>query len=154
MPIFQDSEASYPVVPEADYNLTVFSWKHDLSTGQKTSGCPRYNVVFLIEGTESKVKDQLIDHPSCAWKIDHFLKACGLRKLAKGFEFEFSKEAAEERGVYWINPMGLRCRAHLIQDTYRPTNGGDERTNNKVSIYFTEAPVLAPDPVLRTKSTE
>lgn len=155
MPTFQDSEGLPPivVVPEGDYTLTVWQFKTDLSSGSKTRGCPRYNIVFNIDGHEAQCREQLIDHPSCAWKIDTFLKSCGIRKLPKGQDFEFNKEEAEERGVPWVNPMGLRCHAQLIQDTYTNASG-KEYTNNKVSIYYTDKPILPPDPILRQKATE
>lgn len=152
MPVFQDSESAYAVVPEGDYVLCVYEFTSDISTGQKTRGCERFNIVFNIEGTDSKVKEQLLDHDSCLWKIDTFLKSCGIRTLQKGQSFHFEKEKAEELGVPWINPMGLRCHAALVHDTYTSSRG-NEVTKNKVAAYYTDRPALKPDPELRSKPT-
>jgi hypothetical protein len=154
MPIFQDSESAYAVVPEGDYVLCVFEFSTDISTGKKTNGSKRYNIVFNIEGTDSKLKEALIDHDSCIWKIDTFLKASGIRNMKKGQAWEFEKEEADTEGVPWINPMGLRCHASLIHDTYM-SQRGNEVTKNKVGAFNTDPklPVLPPDPVLRKKPT-
>jgi hypothetical protein len=155
MPVFQDSESvSYPVVPEGDYILTVFEFATDLSSGKKTAGCERFNVVFNIEGTDSKLRETLLDHESCIWKIDSFLKGCGIRSLKKGQAFHFEKDKAEEAGIPWINPMGLRCHALVGQETYVSPRSGKEVTKNVVVTYYTDKEVLKPDPQLRTKLTE
>jgi hypothetical protein len=152
MPIFQDSENAYAVVPEGDYVLCVYEFSSDLSTGKKTTGAKRYNIVFTVEGTDSKIKESLIDHESCIWKIDTFLKSCGIRNLQKGQAWEFEKDEAEKQGVPWINPMGLRCHAAIIHDTYT-SQRGNEVTKNKIAAFYTDREVLPPDPVLRKKPT-
>lgn len=152
MPIFQDSESPYAIVPEGDYILCVYEFTTDISTGKKTNGAKRYNIVFNIEGTDSKLKEQLIDHESCVWKLDTFLKSCGIRSLKKGQQWEFEKEDAEAEGVPWINPMGLRCHAAVVHDKYT-SQRGNEVTKNRVAAFHTDRPVLPPDPVLRKKPT-
>lgn len=153
MPVFTDSEFAYQTVPEGDYVLTVFEFTTDLSSGKKTNGCERFNVVFNIEGTSSKVRETLIDHESCLWKIDAFLKACGIRSLKKGQAFHFEKERAEELEVPWINPMGLRCHAQLGIDTYTSQRSGKEVEKNVVNTYYIDKEALKPDPELRQKPT-
>lgn len=152
MPIFQDSESAYAVVPEGDYILTVFEFTTDISTGKKTNGVDRFNVVFNIEGTDSKLKEVLLDHDSCMWKIDTFLKSAGIRSLQKGQAFHFEKNRAEEMGVAWINPMGLRCWASVVHDKYTNSRG-TEVTKNKVGAFYTDREILKPDPELRKKPT-
>lgn len=154
MPVFTDSEFAFQVVPEGDYTLTVFEFSTDLSTGKKTNGSERFNVVFNIEGTGSKVRETLIDHESCLWKIDAFLKACGIRQLKKGQAFHFEKDRAEELGVPWINPMGLRCQAQIGIDHYTSQRSGKEVEKNVVVTYYTDKDALRPDPELRTKPTD
>jgi len=150
MPIFQDSENYYALVPAGDYILCVYEFSSDLSSGKKTAGSKRYNITFNIEGTDSRIKESLIDHESCGWKIDTFLKSCGIRNLEKGQGWEFEKDEAEKTGRPWINPMGLRCHAALVHDSYM-TPRGDEKTKNKVSAFYTDREYLAPDVVLRKK---
>jgi hypothetical protein len=153
MPTFKDAESPFTVVPEGDYVLAVCQFSQDYSSGPSTSGAKRFNIVFKIEGTDSKVKEQLIDHPKTDWKIDLFLKACGIRSLPKDSEFEFIKKDAEEKGVPWINPMGLRCPAFVAQETYTSQKSGREITKNVVGTYYTDKPVLPVDKELRQKST-
>jgi hypothetical protein len=152
MPIFTDSESAFAIVPEGDYILTVFDFLTDISSGKITNGVDRFNIVFLIEGSDSRLKESLLDHPSCLWKIDTFLKSCGIRNLQKGQAFHFEKARAEEMGVPWINPMGLKCWAAVMQDKYT-SNRGNEVTKNKVATYHTDKEVLKPDPELRMKPT-
>lgn len=153
MPIFQDSESPFEIVPEGDYTLTVFEFTTDLSSGKKTNGKERFNIIFNIEGTKSKVRETLIDHESCIWKIDAFLKACGIRNLQKGQAFHFEKDRAEELEVPWINPMGLRCRATVGQETYTSNRTGNPVTKNVVLSYDTDAEIIKPDQELRIKPT-
>lgn len=153
MPVFQDSESAYQVVPEGDYTLTVFEFMTDLSGGKKTSGCERFNIVFNIEGTNSKLRENLIDHKDCIWKIDAFLKSAGIRNLKKGQAFHFEKDKAEELGVPWINPMGLRCQANVGHDKYTSQRSGKEVTKNVVVTFYTDRDIVKPDPELRSKPT-
>lgn len=155
MPRFTDAESAFQVVPEGDYVLCVYEFSTDISAGGKTRGCERYNIVFNIEGTDSKCKEQMFDHESCLWKIDTFLKACGITDLKKGDEFHFEKDTAEEMGVPWVNPMGLRCHAALIKETYKSERSGNEIVKNKVATYYVDSnrPKLPPDPNLRNKPT-
>lgn len=152
MPTFRDAESAYALVPEGDYVLCVFEFTSELSTGKRTNGARKYNLVFNIEGTDSKIKEVMIDHPSCDWKIDTFLKSSGLRNLAPGLVYEFEKIRADEKGVPWINPMGLRCTASIVHETYT-SQRGNEVTKNKIAAYHTDREILAPDPVLRKKPT-
>lgn len=153
MPIFQDSESAFPIVPVNDYILTVWGFLADISTGPKTRGCDRYNITFLIEGTTSRIKEQFFNHESCFWKIDTWLKSAGYRSLEKGLDFEFEEDKAAERAVAWLNPMGLRCWAHLSQESYMPAKGPPARLKNNIEIYYTDREVLEADPVLRLKPT-
>lgn len=150
MPTYQDSESAFQIVPEGDYILAVCDYSSDLSGGQKTRGCERFNLVFNIEGTHSKLRETFIDHESCIWKLDTFLKSAGIRKLKKGQGWHFEKDKAEELGVPWINPMGLRCHAHVVQDNYTGSMGNTV-TKNKVSNFFTDRSALPPDAELRKK---
>jgi hypothetical protein len=106
-----------------------------------------------MRAVDTKIRETLIDHESCIWKIDSFLKACGIRQLKKGQAFHFEKDKAEKLGVPWINPMGLRCPALIAHDQYTSTKSGKEVTKNVVGTYYTDKEPLAPDPVLREKLT-
>jgi len=155
MPVFQDSEnVSYELLKPGDYILTVFEFTTDLSSSAgATNGKDRFNIVFNVEGETTKVRETLYDAPTTIWKIDAFLKACGIRNLKKGQAFHFEKEKAEQMGIPWINPMGLRCEAEIVNETYRSTRSGKDVVKNKVETYYTDREVLKPDPELRQKLT-
>ena len=110
--------------------------------------------IYIIEGQDSKIKEQLLDHPSCSWKIDTFLKSAGIRKLAKGQDFEFDEDSADDKDVPWINPMGLRCIAHVIVDeSYVSAITKQVVPKNRVSVFYTDRPALPPDPKYRVMKT-
>lgn len=154
MPKYTDAESSFKIIPEGDYILAVCEFHICLSTGAKTKGCDKYEVTFVVEGQDTKVKEQLLDHPSCSWKIDTFLKSAGIRKLAKGQDFEFDEDTADEKDVTWVNPMGLRCAAHVIVDeTYISPTTKQPVPKNRVSVFYTDRPALPPDPNYRVMKT-
>ena len=154
MPRFKDSEFAFSVVEPGDYTLTVFEFSTDLSAGAATNGSDRFNIVFNIEGTSSKMRESLIDHEKTDWKIDLFLKACGIRDLPKNQDFHFEKAEADRLGWPWINPMGLRCRVKLKKETYKSQKSGKDVEKNAIETWYTDMEPLRPDPELRTKLTE
>jgi hypothetical protein len=136
MPTFNDSEPIGPratLMPEGDYVLTVRRFQQRISTGTKTSGAALYVVEFDMD-PDGAASDVLIDAPGTAWRIDIFLKACGLQ-LDKGIDFEFRRDLAAGRSVKWIDPIGLRCHAHVIVDSYTGKNGTVYKSN-KVGAYL------------------
>lgn len=135
MPVFNDAEnRDFKIVPEGDYIFRVTDFTSGLSKGGKTSGSPNYEGDLFLEGPNSTIPLQLIDHPSCDWKIDTFLKSAGI-KLQKGEKFEFQEDKAKEMGVRWINPLGLRGWCRVIIEHY--TKDGKERQSNKVGTFYT-----------------
>jgi hypothetical protein len=148
MPVFNDSEPQGELLPEGDYLLTVESMQQVLSRGPKTAGADVYEFKFRAtkDGRMSFVKDNLIDAPSSAWKLDIFLKACGL-KLAKGEPWEFAESVAAKKGCKWIDPLQLRCWAHVYVDTYKRTDGSQGQSN-KVGTYLLNKGVVAAEPTV------
>lgn len=148
MPTFNDSENKVPFVPEADYILCVTDFEIGISNGSKTSGCEKYDVTFEVEGKGSKCFEQLIDHPNNIWKIDTFLKSAGIT-LKKGESYSFNKAEAEEKGIRWINPIGLRMWARLHVEEYSPKGSTEKRKKNKVSCFYTDKAKLPPNKELQ-----
>ena len=140
MPKFNDSENRAPFQPEGDYVFCVTEFEIGISNGQKTAGCEKYEVTLEIEGPGNQVFENMIDHESCSWKIDTFLKSAGV-KLAKGEAFEFRKDTAERKGVRWVNPLGLRGHCRLIVEEYE--KNGQKRKTNRVAVFYTDKPKLA-----------
>lgn len=155
MPIAREAESQYDLVPEGDYILCVFAVTTELSSSMGTKGAPRFNVVFNIEGTDSKLKEILIEHEKCDWKVTAFVRGAGITEdiLPIGAGYSLSKEVAQKHDWKFINPMGLRCHAHIVQETYT-TASGRQITKNKVERFYptgTERSALKPDPTFRAK---
>lgn len=148
MPRFNDSEPLKQFVPEGDYILCVVDFEIGISTGKKTSGSEKYDVIFEVEGQGSKVYEFLIDHESMAWRTDCFLKSGGVRDLKKGQDFTFRADEAKP-GVPWIDPRGLRCPVKLVVEEYTPTNSTEKRKKNKVAVWYTDRAPLPPNESLR-----
>lgn len=143
MPVFNDSQNIPPVVPEGDYVFCVVGFECGISSGGKTAGSDKYDVELEIEPSGKRVTEFLIDHPSCSWKIDTFLKSCGIQ-LAKGEAFEFREDIASATGVRWVNPLGLRGHCRLYVEEYTPKGGTEKRKANKVAVFYTDRPKLEP----------
>lgn len=136
MPVFNDAEnRDFKIVPEDDYIFRVTDFTSGLSKGGKTSGSPNYEADLLLEGQDATIPEHLIDHPSCAWKLDTFLKSAGIQ-LKKGENYEFQEDKARELDVRFINPIGLRgwCRVRI--EEYQKKNGTTGKAN-KVAIFYT-----------------
>jgi hypothetical protein len=134
MPVYNDSDNIPPFLPAGDYVFCVVDFDIKISTGGKTSGSEMYEMELEIEPHTNKVRENLIDHPACAWKLDTFLKCSGV-KLTKGEAFEFRKDVAESKGVRWINPIGLRgwCRVGTQPGSKDPT-----KTFNNITTFYTD----------------
>lgn len=147
MPTFKNEEARKPYIPAGDYIFCVREFECGLSNGGKTSGSDKYDLTLEIEGAGHTVFEGLIDHKTTAWKINTFLKCCGV-KLAEGEAFEFRKDLAESNGVRWVNPLGLRGHCALIVDTYEKKSdekGKPTGKSNKLAIFYTDRTKLPPN---------
>ena len=143
MPKFnnQDNKA-FVLLPAGDYVFRVTALETGLQTGTgKTAGSPFWELTLEIEDKGAKVFERLIDHETCNWKIDTFLKSTGAAPPV-GTAFEFSQEAAESSGCLWIDPIGLRGWCHLIVDSYQKTGAKETTKRNKVGTFLTDRPKL------------
>lgn len=143
MPTFtnQDNQA-FILHPPGDYIFRVVGMESGIQTGSgKTAGSPYWELKLSIEGKGGVVFERLIDHPSCGWKIDTFLKSTGAAP-PPGTPFEFEADTAESAGCLWINPIGLRGHAHLIVDEYQKTGSTEKMKRNKVGAFLTDKPKL------------
>ena len=134
MPTFNDSGNRPPHLPDGDYVFCVVGFEIGLSTGGKTNGSEKYEVDLEIEPHGNNVTEFLIDHPSCAWKIDTFLKSAGV-KLKKGEQFDFREDIASAKGIRWINPDGLRGWCALNS---QPGQKDTKKLFNRVAVFYTE----------------
>lgn len=135
MPTFQDSDNIPQLLPEGDYIFCCTGFDIGISTGKKTSGAEAYDVELEIEPIGKKVTEFMVDHPSCAWKIDTFLKAAGV-VLKKGEAFEFREDTAAQRGLRWVNPIGLRGWCKLRVEDY--VKDGQKRQSNKIAVFYAD----------------
>jgi len=143
MPKFtnQDNQA-FIVHPPGDYVFRVVGMESGIQTGSgKTAGSPYWELKLAIEDNGGCVFERLIDHPSCGWKIDTFLKSTNAAPPT-GTAFEFEADTAESAGCLWIDPIGLRGHCHLIVEEYTKTGTTEKRTRNKVAAFLTDKPKL------------
>jgi hypothetical protein len=138
MPKFGDAENKVMMVPEGDYVFCVIDFESKISSGGKTSGSDMYAVTLEIEPKGSRCFENLIDHPSTGWKLDCFLKSCGV-KLGIGEGFEFNETLAKNNGVRFIDPMGLRGWCRLNVEEY-PVGSGKKK--NRVEVFYIDKPKL------------
>jgi hypothetical protein len=142
MPTFTNQEnQSFIVHPAGDYVFRVTGMESGIQSGQgKTCGSPYWELKLALE-KGGVVFERLIDHPTCSWKIDTFLKCTGAAP-APNTPFEFEESAAESAGCQWINPVGLRGWCHLIVDDYQKAGSTTPIKRNKVQTFFTDKPKL------------
>jgi hypothetical protein len=155
MPVFQDRENKPPakLFPDGDYTFTVVDCDFSIGKGTETNGCPQVNLELAVDGADATAYDTLTDdsdkmRPKCAWRIDVFLKCCGI-VIKKGEAFEFRQDEANHSGVRYINPIGLRGAAYFAKNTYTPKGSTEAKSNMKVRTYYTDRPKLPPDEKLR-----
>lgn len=141
MPKFNDSENRVMMVSEGDYIFCVVDFGCKISTGAKTRGADQFELEIEIEPKGSMVFETLTDHESCLWKIDTFLKSAGVT-LAKGEAYEFREDTAKEKGVCWINPLGLRGWCRVIEDSYTKPGTTNPIKKNKIGTFYTDRPKL------------
>jgi hypothetical protein len=146
MPIFGDKDNLPPqeLLPEKDYKFKVVGMEFGFSTGPSTAGSEEFKVKVQIEGKPRTIVERLIDHKSCDWKIDCFLKSTGI-KLAKGEAWDFRKDTADGMGGRWINYMGLRGWCRVIVEEYKHKASGEQRKTNKIGTFYTDKEKLPPD---------
>lgn len=144
MPTYNDNTNQPTLLPPGDYIFTVEEFECGISKGGKTSGSDKYDMKLKIESGQSTgiVRDNLIDHPSCNWKMDCFLKCCGVQ-IAKGESYEFRHDLSQANDVRWVNPIGLRGWANVIVEDY-VTASGKPGKSNRVAIYYTDKEKLTP----------
>lgn len=143
MPVFNDSENIPSLVPEGDYIFCVMGHERKISKGRKTAGCYMDELKITLEPSGCRVFESLIDHDSCAWKYDTFLKSSGV-KIAKGQSFSFDSQDAGSPGLAYVNPLGLRgwCKV-IVEDV---TDMGGNRTGkqrNRLAVFYTDKEKLA-----------
>lgn len=158
MPTYQDADNIVPFVPEGDYTLTVTGMDSGISKGAKTAGSDQYKVELSVDGHGCIVRETLTDHPSCAWKIDCFLKSCGIR-MPKGVVYELTTSKKHNMGDwnsrvesfpkigdvgFVVNPLGFRCHAKLVVEDWVSKDQTKRGKQNRVAVFYTDRPALTP----------
>lgn len=143
MPTFKNQDnITNTLVPPGDYIFRVVGMEAGLQTQGKTQGSPFWEFKLLLEGKGAVVYEKLIDHPDCSWKIDTFLKSTNAAPPLNA-AFEFVETTAEAAGCLWIDPIGLRGWAHVVEDTYTPKGKTEARKVNRIGTFLTDRPKLA-----------
>lgn len=145
MPVFKDQENKVNILlPPGDYVFTVLDYESGLQTGSgKTAGSPFWELKLELVDKQNQravVYERLIDHPSCDFKIDTFVKSTGVR-LVPNQPYEFDARAAADSGCQHVDPIGLRGWCSILVDDYERKGGGTAK-KNKVSAFLTDRPKL------------
>lgn len=149
MPTFNDQDNKVFVLPKiGDHPFCVVKFESTISKGSKVGGSTEYKLELEIEDEPGAIVfSNLIDHPSCNWKIDNFVKCTGVKEqysLVKGTDFEFIKTIAEINQCVWVDPIGLRGICS-IQHSAVVKNGipvmgpdGKPKMRAEVSVFYTD----------------
>ena len=144
MPTFKDSENKQLSSPPGDYILRVLSFDKKLSRGAKTAGCELYEMKLGVEkngNVVSELYDNLIDHESCHWRWDVFLKSCGV-KIVKDESYTLDSNDATQQNIRHVNILGLRGWATIGMK--KAQNAGETPKYNEVVAWITNKEKLAP----------
>lgn len=124
-------------MPVGDYVARVTAVEFTISQGGKTGGSDQMELTLECEGKDrtAKVYETLIFHPSCAWKVDTFVKSFNLliegRAPAKDEEINFNEHMV----------VGLRGWVTLKIEDYE--KNGQKRTTNRVAVFITNKEKLS-----------
>lgn len=136
---FGDQEnKSFEPLPPGDYVGKVIECEFTLSKGGKTGGSDQMELTIECESGDkkSKVFETLIFHPSCAWKVDTFVKSFNL--LIEG------KAPTKDQDVDFNENMvvGLRGWVTLKIEEFEKRSGGKASTN-RVAVFITNKEKLS-----------
>lgn len=135
MPVYHDTPArTFELPPEGDQILRVDTFEMGIANKGKMSGSDEYDVTFVSEANDARFTVTMWDNPKTWWKVDNWLKSSGVA-LVKGEAFEFREDKAREKGVKWVDPIGLRCQANV---THRPGTTDPTKRFAEVAIFYTD----------------
>ena len=149
MPRYEDRENMPDLIEPGEYMFKVLAIELGISAGAKTVGSDKFDLKLAIPAKGGYVMyDALIDHDCISWRIDTFVKSCGI-KIAKGQTFSFVKEDTGVPGEHC--PVGCFgwCVVRVSEFT---TKTGGKKSKNEIAVYLTdrakiarEVPVVAPE---------
>lgn len=142
MPVYTDQTNAPSLLPEGDYIFEVTDYEVGMAKGAKTAGSDIYILKLNIEGKGNTIEERLIDHPSTLWKMDCFLKCCGV-EILKGESYEFRKQIAEGTGVRFVKLEGLRGWCRIVVESYVKRDNSEGKAN-RVAIFYTDKEKLKP----------
>lgn len=154
---FNDEEsAEFTLIPAGDYVWEITSVDFKIRSQGKTAGSESFEAKLMLYKDEcctdklGTIREELIFHPSTAWKIDCMLKS-GDFKNSKGQV----PQKGEELDIDDSNLIGLRGWCAIKVESFTRQDGTKGQIN-KVSVFYTNkkkiarnAPVESePEPVI------
>lgn len=129
---FEDRENLQAIEPQ-DAIVEVINYAFGLS---KTGGHPQVILKCRVEGHGVTFEEYLTSSPAGAWRIDTFLKSCGVDvKVGQNVEFDPEEfEAAKAEGAVCVELQGLRGWVSIIKE---PGQKDPNKFYNKVGIWYT-----------------
>jgi hypothetical protein len=126
--IFGDKENnSFELVPDGDYEFEVVKCDFEISAASDTNGSEVMKLSLSLSGKPgTNIMDKLTFHPKWDWKVDTFMKCCGM-KAQKGDQIEFTEQTV----------LGLRGIAKICVKGYKKRDGSQGTANN-VACFYTD----------------
>lgn len=121
-----NSEDSFTLLPEGDYNFTVTKFERARHNGsEKVKPCPK--AVLTLTVTDGKNSTSIIENllltRSLEWKLSQFFISIG------------QKKHGEPLKMNWTEVQGATGRCHVIVNKWKNKNGED-RENNRVDKFL------------------
>lgn len=134
---FQDRENAQTIEP-CDAIVEVINYAIGVS---QRGGHPQVILKLRVEGHGNVIEEYLTASPNAGWRIDTFLKSCGVEvKAGENVEFDPDEfEAAKAEGVLCIELQGLRGHVSIIKE---PGQKDPTKFYNKIGVWYTNKPKL------------
>lgn len=139
MPVFtfEDSEPkSFELLKPGKYRGNVAECSFEISNGPSTRGSDvmKITIDFVHGDGVVPVREQLIFHPSCVWKLDLFAKAFNL--LIDG------KPPVKGQAIDWSEIIVIGLQGWVMIGPSTPKPGGNGKTYNEIRSYLADEPKL------------
>lgn len=142
---FSDSDnKAFARLKEGDYILEVVGFGFGLSGDGATKIELKVAAVnpkdLAALPHETKIRENLTLSEKAGWRVDTFLKACGVN-LAKGADVEFDPKLRTRPGCTFIDLRGMRGWASVID---QPGTKDKTKIYNAVGTWYTNRDKIPP----------
>lgn len=135
---FSDSDnKAFARLKEGDYILEVVGFGFGLTNSNEDKVDLKVSVVnpndLNAKPHELQIREQLTLSEKAGWRVDTFLKSCGIT-LEKGADVEFDQKLRGRPGCTFIDLRGLRGWASVVDE---PSQKDPKKIYSKVGTWYT-----------------